>query len=129
MPQLTGTFNVMGWEEKQYDGAAGLPKLTHAEVCQELMGDITGEASISYLMGYRPDSSAVFVGLARVVGTIDGREGSFVMQDVGTFENGVAKGRWTIVPGLGTGALGKLRGDGHFAAVEDSATYLLDVTF
>ena len=27
------------------------------------------------------------------------------MQDVGTFENGVAKGDWTILPRLGTGDL------------------------
>jgi hypothetical protein len=129
MTQLTGTFDVMGWDEKPYDEANGLPKLTHAEVCQELHGDIEGEASITYLMGYRPDETAVFVGLVRVVGKIGDRDGSFVMQDVGTFENGVARGRWTIVPRLGTGALRDIRGDGHFAAASDSATYLLDVTF
>jgi len=127
MPQLTGTFDVMGWDEKPYDEAAGLPTLTHAEVCQELRGDIEGEASISYLMGYRADESASFVGLVRVVGRIGDRDGSFVMQDVGVFANGIAKGRWTIVPGLGTGDLQKIRGEGHFAATHESASYSLDV--
>lgn len=129
MTQLTGTFDVMGWEEAPYDNAAGLPKLTHADVCQALHGDIEGEASVTYLMGYRDDGSASFVGMIRVVGSIGERAGSFVMQDVGTFQNSVAKGRWTIVPGLGTGALRDIRGNGHFAAAETSATYLLDVSF
>jgi hypothetical protein len=127
MAELEGTFRVMSWEEKQYDAAPGLPKFTHARVTHELMGAIEGEASICYLMVYRPDETANFVGLAMVTGTIDGRDGSFVMQDVGTFENGVAKGRWTILPGLGSGELRGIRGDGHFASGGDGASYRLDV--
>ena len=49
------------------------------------------------------------------------------MQDVGTFENGVAKGRWTILPGLGTGGLRDIRGEGQFAATHDGASYSLDI--
>ena len=127
MTQLEGTFNVVSWDEKQYDAAPGQPKFTHARVVHELMGAIKGEASICYLMVYRPNETANFVGLATVTGTIDGRDGAFVMQDVGTFENGVARGRWTILPGLATGALHGIRGDGHFASDGDGASYLLDV--
>ena len=53
--------------------------------------------------------------------------GSFVMQDVGVFENGVTKGHWTILPGLGSGELASLRGDGHFSATHDGARYMLNV--
>jgi hypothetical protein len=127
--QLTGTFRIMGWDEKPYDEPQGLPKLTQTEVCQELEGDITGSASVTYLMGYGDDDAARFVGLVRVMGTIGERTGSFVMQDVGAFENGVAKGRWTILPGLSTGDLRDIRGDGHFAAGADSVSYLLNVSF
>jgi Protein of unknown function (DUF3224) len=127
MTELEGTFRVMSWEEKQYDAAPGQPKFTHARVTHELMGAIEGEASICYLMVYRPDETANFVGLATVTGTIDGRDGSFVMQDIGTFENGIAKGRWTILPGLGSGELRGIRGDGYFASGGDGASYRLDV--
>ena len=127
MAELEGTFRVMSWEEKQYDAAPGQPKFTHARVTHELMGAIEGEASICYLMVYRPDETANFVGLATVTGTIDGRDGSFVMQDIGTFENGVARGRWTILPGLSSGELRGIRGDGHFASSGDAASYRLDV--
>jgi hypothetical protein len=127
MTQVEGTFKIMGWEESAYDEAAGLPKLMRAQVCEELQGGIVGEASVSYLMGYGTNGVASFIGLARVVGAVGERSGSFVMQDVGTFENGLAKGRWTILPGLSTGELQGIRGHGHFAANEDSVSYLLDV--
>ena len=127
MAELEGTLTTMSWEEERYDAAPGQPKFTHARVVHELAGAIRGEASMCYLMVYRPDESASFVGLATVTGTLDGRNGSFVMQDVGTFENGVARGRWTVLPGLGSGAMAGIRGDGHFAASEDGATYRLDV--
>jgi Protein of unknown function (DUF3224) len=128
MTQLAGTFHTMSWDEEQYDAAPGHPKFTHARVTHELHGAIEGEASICYLLSYRPDHAASFVGFAMITGKIGDKSGSFVMQDVGTFENGVAKGRWTILPGLGSGGLHSIRGDGHFAAGAAGASYLLDVT-
>lgn len=127
MAELEGTLTTVSWEEERYDAAPGQPKFTHARVVHELAGAIAGEASICYLMVYRPDASASFVGLATVTGSIDGHLGSFVMQDVGAFENGVARGRWTVLPGLGSGAMSGIRGDGYFASDGSSATYRLDV--
>jgi hypothetical protein len=128
MTQLEGTFRVVSWDEERYDAAEGQPKFTHTRVVHELAGAIEGEASICYLMVYRPDDSASFVGLATVTGAIGEHSGSFVMQDVGMTENGVSKGRWTILPGLGSGGLRDLRGDGQFASTKDGASYLLDLT-
>ena len=128
MTELEGTLTTVSWEEERYDAAPGQPKFTHARVVHELAGAITGEASMCYLMVYRPDESASFVGLATVTGTVEGRNGSFVMQDIGTFENGVARGRWIVVPGLGSGAFADVRGDGHFASDGSSATYRLELS-
>ena len=128
MTQLEGTFRVVSWDEERYDAAEGQPKFTHARVVHELTGAIEGEASICYLMVYRPDESVSFVGLATVTGVIGGQSGSFVMQDVGMMENGVSKGRWTILPGLGSGGLRDVRGDGHFASGDDGASYFLDLS-
>jgi hypothetical protein len=125
---MTGTFKVLGWEERPYD-APDLPALTHASVSQELLGDIEGEASVTYLLASREDKRTSFIGLARVVGRIGERQGTFVMQDIGTFENGSAKGRWTILSGTSTGDLHGISGEGFFDAVHDSATYTLEVSF
>ena len=128
MTRITGTFKVLGWEEQPYD-APHLPALTHASVSQEWLGDIEGEASVTYLLASREDKAASFIGLARVVGRIGEREGTFVMQDVGTFENGSAKGRWTILPGTSTGGLQGISGQGSFDTNDEHATYTLEVSF
>ncbi len=46
-------------------------------------------------------------------GDIEG-EGSFVLQVSGTFEGGMSKATWFVVPGSGTGELRGLRGEGGF---------------
>ena len=127
MAALEGMLRVMHWEETPYDSAPGQPAFTRAHVTHELTGAIEGEASICYLMVYRPDRTANFVGLATVTGTIDGEDGSFVMQDVGSVQNGVKRGRWTILPGLGSGAMRDFSGDGFFAENSEGATYWLNV--
>lgn len=125
--QMAGAFKVMGWDERPYDAVPGQPKLTHADVTFELSGGIEGEASVTYLMAYRPDQSASYVGLVRVTGTVGGRAGSFIARDVGAYENGVSKSRWTILPGFGTGELADIRGEGHLTATHQTASYLLDL--
>lgn len=127
MTQLTGAFRVMGWEERLYDDVPGQPKLAHADATYELLGGIAGEASVSYLMAYRPERTASYVGLIRVTGKIGEHQGSFVARDVGSCINGIAKSRWTILPGLGTDGLRDIRGEGHFTASDHGSSYLFDI--
>jgi hypothetical protein len=105
-------FAIKGWDEKPYSEAQGLPKLTRATVSKTFSGDIEGESQVDYLMMYRSDGSASFVGLERVVGRLNGKSGSFVLQRIGTFEAGQAKESYSIVSGSGTGELRTLRGEG-----------------
>ena len=108
-------FEIKSWSEKPYNEGTGLPKLTHASVAKSFLGDIEGESTLQYLMMYREDGSASFVGLERIVGRLGERSGSFVLQHIGTFEGGVAKAHYVVVPGSGTGELRGLRGEGNFA--------------
>lgn len=108
-------FAIKSWDEKPFSEGQGLPKLTQASVAKTLTGDIEGEGHVEYLMMYRADGSATFVGLERVVGKIGGRSGSFVLQRTGTFENGQAKESYSVIPGSATGELAGLEGDGHTA--------------
>jgi hypothetical protein len=110
-----GTFQLKDWGEKSFNEMNGMPKLTRASVIKSYQGDITGEGKLEYLMMYRDDGSASFVGLERVVGSVGGRSGSFVFQHTGTFKRGVATVALIVVPGSGTGDLHGLRGEGGFA--------------
>ena len=109
------TFKLESWEEKPYNEIEGTPKLTRVKVTKTYHGDIEGESTLEYLMMYRQDGTASFVGLERVVGSLGGRSGSFVLQHKGTFQGGTAKVDWFVVSGSGTGELSGLRGEGSFA--------------
>jgi hypothetical protein len=105
-------FAIKSWDEKPYSEGAGLPKLTRASVVKTLSGDIEGVSQVEYLMMYRADGTATFVGLERVTARIGERSGSFVMQRAGGFEGGLAKESYAVVAGSATGDLRGLRGEG-----------------
>lgn len=108
-------FAIESWEEKPYSEGPDLPKLTRASVTKRYTGDIDGQGQVEYIMMYRGDGSASFVGLERITGRIAGRSGSFVLQRTGVFEGGVAKESYSIVPESATGGLRGLVGDGTSA--------------
>jgi hypothetical protein len=108
-------FAIKSWDEKPYSEGQGLPRLTRASVMKTFTGDIEGEGRVEYLMMYRSDGSAAFVGLERVVGRVGGKSGSFVLQRSGVFESGQAKESYSVIPGSATGELQGLRGDGSSA--------------
>ena len=131
----TGTHDMKTWDEKTWDGKPANEvsgaKLTRASVTNSFHGDIEGEGTLEYLMTYRDDGSASYVGLERVVGSVGGRSGSFVLQHSGTFEGGAAKTTCFVVPGSATGDLRGLQGEGGFVAHhgEASTSYTLDYDF
>ena len=106
-------FAIQNWEEKAYSEGDNLPKLARASVTKAFTGDLEGEGRVEYLMMYRSDGSASFVGFERVAGRIGGKAGTFVLQRTGVFESGQAKETYVVVPGSGTGDLIGLKGDGN----------------
>ena len=108
-------FAIKTWDEKPYSEGPDLPKLTRATVTKTFTGDIEGEGQVEYLMMYGSDGWATFVGLERIVGRIAGKAGTFVLQRTGTFEGGVAKESYVVIPGSGTGELRGLVGEGTSA--------------
>ena len=105
-------FAIKAWDEKPYNEGDGLPRLTRASVTKSYTGDIDGDGHVEYLMTYRADGTASFVGHERITGSIAGRTGSFVLQRTGVFEGGQAKESYSVIPGSGTGDLKGLKGDG-----------------
>lgn len=108
-------FAIKNWDEKPYSEGPDLPKLTRATVTKTFTGDIEGEGHVEYLMMYRSDGSATFLGLERISGRIGGRTGSFVLQRTGVFEGGQAKESYSVLPGSATGDLRGLAGTGTSA--------------
>ena len=121
----SGSFSVSSWKEDAYDEPEAGGKLTRATVELSFSGAIDGDAAVEWLMAYRGDGTAHFVGLARIRAALDGRTGTFVLENTGEFDGMVARGEWSVVQGSGTGGLERLTGTGGFEAGQE-ATYTLE---
>ena len=110
-------FEVEKWDEQPRLEAGGGSKVTQASVTMAFEGDLEGKGNVEWLMGYDDSgTTASFVGLERVVGSVGGRSGSFVLQHTGTFDGAMARAKLSVVPGSGTGDLAGLEGEGTLEA-------------
>lgn len=116
--QLRGEFQITGWDESNYSEGNHGVKQSHAKITQSYTGDIEGNSELQYLMSYQSSQSAIFVGIEKVTATLQGKQGSFVLQHNGKFEDGVASSQFTIVPHSGQGELTGLQGEGTFRSGE-----------
>jgi hypothetical protein len=114
--QSRASFDVESWDEQPILAAEGGAKVTRASVTMRFEGDLAGTGSVEWLMSYEDDGTATFVGLERVVGELDGRSGSFVLQHVGRFDGELAQASLTVLSGSGTGELTGLSGTGTLEA-------------
>jgi hypothetical protein len=116
MGNARGTFTVSSWDENTYAELDGNRKLTRATVTFDFAGDVRAQGTWDAVMCYRDDGTAVFTGMQRMVGEIEGRSGGFVLRADGTFAGGEARSDWQVVDGSGTGDLAGLRGAGSAVA-------------
>lgn len=107
-------FKITGWKEEDIIDLNEGGKLTRAHVGKAYDGELKGEGKAEYLMTYRADGSADFVGYENVEGFINNRKGSFVFEHRGSFKNGVAADTWTVVEGSGNDQLSGITGSVHF---------------
>jgi hypothetical protein len=129
MTKATGAFEVTGGDEDPYDTLDDGLKLTHASGTQAFSGDVTGDGTVHWLMLYRPDKTARFVGLQRITGSIGDRQGSFVATADGDHDGTGSTITFTIIAGSGTGDLAGIAGDGSLIAKGGpKGTYELEYT-
>lgn len=127
MAEARGIFEVKGWDEKTYEELPNGGKLSEAKVTQKFTGDITGDGSVTWLMAYPTSKTAQFVGVQRIVGSVGGKKGSFLVQTTGAFDGTMARWRAAIIDGSGTDELTGIRGEGTFQAPHGSkAEYRLE---
>lgn len=109
--RATGTFEIGGWDEEPYDEREGA-KLSRTRVTKVFRGDVEGESVADLLMAYgAEEGSAAYAGFERVVGSVHGRSGSFVLHHSATMTRGEGESSLSVVPDSGTGELRGLRGD------------------
>src|SRR5437899_6699652 len=110
--RATATFDLDTWKEEPYDDLDGT-KLTRSRVTKTFHGDVVGRGIVELLMAYAPEGSGAYCGLERIVGTVHGRSGSFILQHVAVSSRSGETTSWSVVPDSGTGELRGMRGTGE----------------
>lgn len=126
--QLSGIFQITGWDETAYIENDDGSKQTNAKITQNYQGDIEGKSELQYLMSYTSNGSAIFIGLETIFCSINGKSGDFVIQHNGKFEAGVASSNFSIVPDSGRNELVGITGSGSFKSGENGqASYTIEI--
>ncbi|RCG20842.1 DUF3224 domain-containing protein [Streptomyces diacarni] len=111
----SATFTPVSWDEKEVRATEG-PRLARASVVNDYAGGIeAGGSACEYALVYVTEKTGVFSGMEVLTGAVDGREGTFVVRQSGTFdEDGTIRCTFDVAPGSATGALTGLTGDGSY---------------
>jgi Protein of unknown function (DUF3224) len=130
MTKARGKFTVESGEEDTYEALDHGVRLTHAQGKQSFTGDIKGDGAVHWLMLYRPDKTAQFVGMQRISGTIGGRRGMVALTAQGVHDGKGSRITLEVVPGSGSGDLEGISGKGKLENPGGkTGTYELDYTF
>jgi hypothetical protein len=115
-PRVDGSFQVSKWEENTYEDLGSGSKLTKVSIVQDFTGGLEATASWEGQMFYRENGTAFYTGLQHFVGTLEGREGSFVADTRGGYDGSTATSEWNVLPGSGTDGLVGVGGTGTATA-------------
>lgn len=127
---LQTALSIESWDEQPTREHGDGRKFTRAQV---RLGGPTGDqadgpadqsgarASATYdaLLAYAADGTSTYVTMMEVTAVLDGRAGSFVLTGSGTFDGTTADGRFTVVPGSGTGELAGISGSATSRSTHD----------
>lgn len=110
---LEAPFIMDKWEGEADPGVKGGPEAGHVVLAKTYTGPELVGSSTGHALTTRGDRSASYVAQERVVGTLDGQEGSFVLEHRASMGEGFPTVMDAmVVHGSGTGALAGLAGVG-----------------
>ena len=113
-----GTFEIQMTAEPPYSEEDGV-SIGRVAFTKQFAGDFVGESKVDFIGARTPvPTSAGYVAIERLVGTLAGKRGSFVVQHTGVMTQGTQSLTITVVPDSGTGELVGLRGEMTIEKVE-----------
>jgi hypothetical protein len=126
-----GKHTPEGWKEQAVQSFDG-QQISRVSTAFRITGEIEGVAQTEYVMYYdrfnphdAHNAVAQYTGYARFEGTVNGKTGSFLLRDVGTYAAGEARSDLKIIDGSGTGELADIRGSGRYVATQSEMFYEL----
>ncbi|MCC3282552.1 DUF3224 domain-containing protein [Arthrobacter caoxuetaonis] len=126
---ITADFDVSSWEPTPYVVEGTNSELSTVRAVKIFEGSISG-TSVADLLLAGNAAGAGYVGSEVFAGSVEGREGTMVIQHWGLAEGEATASSGHIIPGSGTGALAGISGKAIFTQAEDGQHRLeLRVTF
>ena len=125
--RASGTFEVR--LSPQVDGEAGGASVGRMLIDKRFAGDLEA-TSKGQMLAVRTstEGSAGYVAMELVTGTLQGRDGTFVLQHTGTMTRGAQQLSVNVVPDSGTGGLQGLAGRMEIVVAEGKHAYQFDYT-
>jgi hypothetical protein len=131
--KASATYKVEKWKEETWKDISPETKMTKASVEFSFKGEIEGKTMVEYLMFYKRfdakdqhKSSAEYVGLMQFDGKLNGKSGSFALEDKGVFEAGAARSTLRILEGSSTNELKGIKGTAQYQADAAGSRFELD---
>ena len=110
MSRASGPFEV-SLKPLPMDNEPGSEMLGRMSIDKQFSGDLEGSSKGQMLTGGTAiKTSAGYVAIELVTGTLKGRKGSFILQHTGVMNRGAPSLVITVVPDSGTGQLEGIRG-------------------
>ncbi len=127
--RATGRFDLTKDLDPPYDNAPGA-EISRAVITKQFHGDLVG-TSVTHMTQIMSeiDGSAGYVAVERVIGTLQGRTGTFVLQHNALGDRGDRNLNIVVVPDTGTGELVGLRGKLDVDISGGKHDYFLDYYF
>lgn len=124
----TGSFETTMSPQPPYDTADGVT-LGRVTISKRFHGDLEATSVVEMLSAVTGvKGSAGYVAIERVVGTLEGRVGGFVLQHSGTMTRGEPRLTVSIVPDSGSGELKGIAGTMTIDIVDGMHKFTLDYT-
>jgi hypothetical protein len=121
-----GTFEVTIVPQPAEDNV-GDPAVGRMSLSKEFRGDLQAMSKGQMLaLRTATEGSAGYVAIERVVGSLDGRNGSFALQHSGTMRRGTPSLLLTVIPDSGTDELAGLEGKMAIIVADGNHSYEFD---
>ncbi len=129
MPRASGPFEV-SLKPLPMDNDPSSDLLGRMSIDKQFRGDLEGKSKGQMLTGGTAiKTSAGYVAIERVTGSLKGRKGSFILQHTGLMNRGAPSLVITVVPDSGTDQLEGLKGTMTINIEAGKHLYQLDYTF
>jgi len=129
-PLAVGTFEVTMNPEPPYDQNEGA-SIGRVSIKKQFSGDLRASSTVE-MIGARSllvKGSAGYVAIERVVGSLRGKSGSFVLQHSGTMTRGKGELSVSVVPDSGTGELKGISGRMTIEISDGNHAYAFEYSF